>query len=91
MCAHQKETTCITFNKDGDLIYTGGGDGFVKVWKTSNIQKEQAFMTPAFKGAVTDVSASLNDEYVVASSTDQNKITLFRTKTSRSIINYIGH
>jgi hypothetical protein len=48
-------------------------------------------MTPAFKGAVTDVSASLNDEYVVASSTDQNKITLFRTKTNRSIINYIGH
>lgn len=70
VCAHQKETTCITFNKDGDLIYTGGGDGFVKVWKTSNIQKEQAFMTPAFKGAVTDISASLNDEYVVASSTD---------------------
>ena len=48
-------------------------------------------MTPAFKGAVTDVSARLNDEYVVASSTDQNKITLFRTKTNRSILNYLGH
>lgn len=60
----------MAFNKDGDLIYTGGGDGFVKVWKTTDIQKEQSFMTPAFKGAVTDVCASLNDEFVVASSTD---------------------
>lgn len=60
----------MAYNTDGDLIYTGGGDGFVKVWKTTNIQKEQSFMTPAFKGTVTDVCASLNDEFVVASSTD---------------------
>lgn len=34
-CAHQVETTCITFNKDGNILYTGGGDGLVKAWETS--------------------------------------------------------
>ena len=33
-CAHQSETTSITFNRDGSVIYTGGGDGHVKAWNS---------------------------------------------------------
>ena len=44
-----------------------------------------------FQGSVLDVSASLDDEYVVASSTDQNKIILFRTKTYNRLTTYMGH
>jgi WD40 repeat protein len=31
-CAHKVETTCLTFNRDGEIIYTGGADGIVKGW-----------------------------------------------------------
>ena len=44
-----------------------------------------------FTKTVTNVSASLCNEYVVASSIDQNKITLFRTKTHRYLTHYYGH
>lgn len=33
-CAHQSETTSITFNRDGSVVYTGGGDGLVKAWNS---------------------------------------------------------
>ena len=35
-CAHQTETTCLTFNRDGSILYTGGGDGLVKSWDTAS-------------------------------------------------------
>ena len=35
-CAHQMETTCLTFNRDGTILYTGGGDGLVKAWDTAS-------------------------------------------------------
>ena len=35
-CAHQTETTCLTFNRDGNILYTGGGDGLVKSWDTAS-------------------------------------------------------
>ena len=88
-CAHQSETTSITFNRDGSVIYTGGGDGHVKAWN-SKTGKQVGQMT-GFQSSVLDVSASLDDEYVVACSTDQNKIMLFRTKTYNRLTTYMGH
>lgn len=35
-CAHKIETTCAAFNRDGDIIYTGGADGLVRGWRTSD-------------------------------------------------------
>lgn len=31
-CAHKSEITNLTFNRDGNIIYTGGADGVVKGW-----------------------------------------------------------
>lgn len=41
--------------------------------------------------AVTSISASLDNEYVLASSFDQNKIVLYRTKTNNKLSQYVGH
>ena len=67
-CAHKIETTCLTFNREGDIIYTGGADGMVKGWRTSD-GKEICEMVGLQK-AITSVSASLDNEYVLASSLD---------------------
>ena len=32
--AHSNEVTSLTFNREGNIMYTGGGDGFVKAWDT---------------------------------------------------------
>ncbi len=41
--------------------------------------------------SVTSVAASLDNEYVLASSLDQNKMVLYRTKTNNKLMQYIGH
>ena len=68
VCAHKSETTCLTFNRDGDIIYTGGADGIVRGWRVSD-GKEVSEMAGLQK-AVTSISASLDNEYVLASSFD---------------------
>ena len=35
-CAHATETTCLTFNRSGSILYTGGGDGLVKAWDSAS-------------------------------------------------------
>merc|ERR1712238_413080 len=34
--AHRKEATCVRYNNTGTNIATGGSDGTVKIWNTSN-------------------------------------------------------
>lgn len=41
--------------------------------------------------AITGISASLDNEYVLASSLDQNKMVLYRTKTNNKLMMYSGH
>lgn len=41
--------------------------------------------------SITSVSASLDNEYVLASSLDQNKMVLYRTKTNNKLMQYVGH
>lgn len=67
------------FDRDGELIYTGGVDGIVKSWTTTD-GKEQDTMKGLTK-TVTDVCASLENDYVLASSTDQNRMMLFRLQS----------
>ena len=32
--AHTNEVTSLTYNRDGSVLYSGGGDGVVKAWDT---------------------------------------------------------
>lgn len=58
-CAHQTETSCLTFNKDGSILYTGGGDGLVKAWESSSGRQLQTMS--GMSQCVLDVAASLDD------------------------------
>lgn len=43
------------------------------------------------RAGILDVAASLDDEYVAASSTDQHKINIYRTKTCNKLLSFTGH
>ena len=85
-CAHDRETTCLAFNRDGNLLYTGGADGVVKGWRISDGKESCQFV--GLQKAITHVAASLDNEYVLASSIDQNKVCMFRTATSSRLMTY---
>jgi WD40 repeat protein len=84
VCAHKGETSSACFNRDGDIVYTGGSDGVVKGWRSKD-GKELGTMGSPGK-AVTDLSVSLDNEYVLASLIDQNKLVLYRTKTNTKMM-----
>ena len=71
-CAHQTETTCLAFNRDGSVLYTGGGDGLVKSWETATGRHLQTMS--GMNQTVLDVDASLDNEHVVTTSIDSNRI-----------------
>lgn len=56
------------FDRDGEVIYTGGVDGVVKSWNAAD-GKEMDTMKGLTKN-VTSICASLEKDYVLASSTD---------------------
>jgi WD40 repeat protein len=87
--AHNAETTCIEFNNDGEICYTGGGDGLVRGWRVSDGKKVAEMQ--GFKQAITGISASLEGDYVVASSIDGHRMQLFRVKTNAKLMQYTGH
>ena len=41
--AHSSEMTSLTFNRDGSVMYTGGGDGMVKAWDTATGRSTQSY------------------------------------------------
>lgn len=88
-CAHKLETTCCAFNRDGNVLYSGGADGIVKGWRISD-GKETGQMTGLQK-AVTSVATSLDNEHVLAASLDSNKIVMYRTATNSKLLQYTGH
>lgn len=88
-CAHKMETTCLTFNRDGNILYTGGVDGIVKGWNTSTGQ--EVCKMEGLQKTVTGVSASLDNEYVLASSLDQHKMVLYRCKSNNKLMQFLGH
>jgi autophagy-related protein 16 len=80
--AHKQEATCLAFNAIGDAIATGGADNLVKIWSAQNGKENQTLR--GFMRAITDVSFSVDNEYIAAASTE-HKAILWKLKTMRSI------
>lgn len=78
----------MAFNPSGDSVVTGGGDNLVKIWNVNSGKEIQTLR--GFQKPITDVSISLDNEYLIASSLD-NKAVLYRLKTMRSTQSFSGH
>lgn len=86
--AHKPEVTCLAFNGVGDAIATGGADSLVRVWQAENGKEVQSLKGLA--RSVTDVSFSMDNEYLAAASTE-HKVLLWRLKTMRVAQTFTGH
>jgi WD40 repeat protein len=70
--AHKGETTALAFNIDGDILYTGGGDGLVKGWRIKD--GKQVAEMQGFKKPITGLSCDINNKFLCASSLDGHRI-----------------
>lgn len=70
--AHKGETTAMKFNIDGDILYTGGGDGLVKGWRVKD--GKQIAEMQGFKKAITGIATDINNKFLCASSLDGHRI-----------------
>ncbi|CAB3241185.1 unnamed protein product [Arctia plantaginis] len=90
---HSLDMTCLTYSPDGLYIVTGGYDGKVKVWNTTN-----GFCFVTFnehKSTVTSITFSSNKKFFVSASLDGTvrcydltRYRNFRTLTSPSLVQF---
>ena len=73
IAAHKGECTCLAFSPLGDAIVSGGADCVVKLWNVSN-GKELANLKQ-FRRPIIDVSISIDNELLIASSTGKEELT----------------
>ncbi|XP_028031551.1 periodic tryptophan protein 2 homolog [Bombyx mandarina] len=90
---HSLDMTCLAYSPDGLHVVTGGFDGKVKVWNTTN-----GFCFVTFhehKATVSGVTCSANKKFFVSSSLDGTvrcydltRYRNFRTLTSPSLVQF---
>ncbi|KAH9641191.1 hypothetical protein HF086_004578 [Spodoptera exigua] len=90
---HSLDMTCLTYSPDGLYIVTGGYDGKVKVWNTTN---SFCFVTfNEHKSTVTSITFSANKKFFVSASLDGTvrcydltRYRNFRTLTPSTTMRY---
>ncbi|XP_037297331.1 periodic tryptophan protein 2 homolog isoform X2 [Manduca sexta] len=90
---HSLDMTCVAYSPDGLYLVTGGYDGKVKVWNTTN---GFCFVTfSEHKSTVTSIVFSANKKFFVSSSLDGTvrcydltRYRNFRTLTSPSLVQF---
>ncbi|PZC83427.1 hypothetical protein B5X24_HaOG207810 [Helicoverpa armigera] len=90
---HSLDMTCLSYSPDGLYIVTGGYDGKVKVWNTTN---GFCFVTfSEHKSTVTSITFSANKKFFVSASLDGTvrcydltRYRNFRTLTSPSLVQF---
>ncbi|XP_075972567.1 periodic tryptophan protein 2 homolog [Anticarsia gemmatalis] len=90
---HSLDMTCLAYSPDGLYIVTGGYDGKVKVWNTTN---GFCFVTfSEHKSTVTSITFSANKKFFVSASLDGTvrcydltRYRNFRTLTSPSLVQF---
>lgn len=78
---HNKPVTCIQFNPDGDLLFTGGKDGLVNVWRTDDGER-----IGTYKGhrAVLDLCCNRTTTLLATAGMDF-KTMLWRVETGEEL------
>lgn len=75
---HQRPITCVTFNPDGDLLFTAGKDARLCVWWTEG--GKQLGTYDCGKGVIWNADCSLDGTRLIASSADM-KVLIFDVET----------
>ena len=87
--AHDNEAMCLDINSSGNLIATGGGDTFIKLWDVSKGCVEVSRMT-CFTKPITAVAFSpLND--IILGCSLENQARIFKPKVKRCFYCLSGH
>ena len=66
--------TVAVFSREGDRLFTGNEDGWVRVWDTSTWEEISSLAWPAHRGAVTAIAVSHDGKLIATSGDDTLKL-----------------
>ncbi len=66
--------TVAVFSREGDRLFTGNEDGWVRVWDTSTWEEISSLAWPAHRGAVTAIALSHEGKLIATSGDDTLKL-----------------
>lgn len=76
---HQGQVHSIRFSGDGRRLWTGGGDGTVKLWNLGSGEVEQTFTGP--KGWILTVSISPDEKWLAAACGNKDTVYIWSLET----------
>ncbi len=85
--AHEREATALCFDHRGQMIATGGVDGYVRVWDP---ESGKSLQQHNFKFSVSSLAFSPDNEFLCGSAVSK-QIRLWRIKTERQHHQFSGH
>eukprot|EP00461_Guttulinopsis_vulgaris_P001772 UN01772 len=84
LVGHSRDITHVTFNRDGDLLFTCSKDGTVQVWRTKDGTRIGSYDC---SGAVQSCDPTARSEFLVAASGD-GTARVFEIETGKMIAEY---
>lgn len=66
--------TVVVFSREGDRLFAGNEDGWVRVWDTSTWEEISSLAWPAHRGAVTAIAVSHEGKLIATSGDDTLKL-----------------
>ncbi|MCP4352711.1 MAG: TIR domain-containing protein [Desulfobacterales bacterium] len=85
---HSKDVYCVSFNRNGTILATSGGDKSICLWDTQN--KNEIFTLSCDSDEVRCVDFG-PDGKILASGTNDNKIILWSIEDRTEIRTLVGH
>ncbi|OEU20738.1 WD40 repeat-like protein [Fragilariopsis cylindrus CCMP1102] len=85
--AHRKEAVCVRYDDAGTDLATGGSDGTVKIWNTSN-----SSVIATLKGGSSNsiISCDVTNHFVAGGGSDKT-VRVWNIKSQRMVHQLVGH
>lgn len=89
MIAHTRACTTLSFNPIGDILATGSSDKTIRLWSTKKMNEIAILRNKSH--SICQIAFSLDNQYLLACSTD-HRLTLYNIQGKiRQTNNFIGH
>lgn len=90
LAGHESWVWCLGFSKDGETLYSGGGDGKLISWPASADEPKPARTIPAHEGWVRCLAVSPDGQFIATGGNDR-MVRIWNAADGAKVKEFAGH